>query len=307
MVTKHAFVLMSIGQIHSNREWIAIVLSDCLLGPFSRANKLPSKNKQARNLTNYWGLLSLLVIGFSLGDAYAESPDMKPDQATVTAKNAAPVDTQPMFHPIEDIRTQVTEAISRHDVWNLQPKSGQVMKIEPQGLERLQLRPCEMPLSSEINATDLRPRAQVMLRCESPLWSINIPVEISLFGKVAALKTSLPKGARVSEAHLDWVEQNLLALGRGYYTDSQGLIGQVAKRSLAPGVLLTPYLLEPAQVIVKGDDVMIMARTPFLQVRMPGEALSDGRMGRQVSVKNRQSELVVRGTVIAPGLVEVTF
>ncbi|MNG41192.1 flagellar basal body P-ring biosynthesis protein FlgA [compost metagenome] len=50
---------------------------------------------------------------------------------------------------------------------------------------------------------------------------------------------------------------------------------------------------------------MISARSGTITVRMPGEALADGTLGEQISVRNQGSQRVVRARVLGPGQVEV--
>ena len=71
--------------------------------------------------------------------------------------------------------------------------------------------------------------------------------------------------------------------------------------------VITLVHLEQAEVISKGDQVVITARSGTLSVRMPGEALSNGRMAEQIRVKNLNSRRVIKAQVIAPGQVEVAM
>jgi flagella basal body P-ring formation protein FlgA len=53
--------------------------------------------------------------------------------------------------------------------------------------------------------------------------------------------------------------------------------------------------------------VVISARSGTLNVRMPGEALSNGGMSEQIKVKNLNSQRVIKARVTAPGQVEVAL
>jgi flagella basal body P-ring formation protein FlgA len=65
--------------------------------------------------------------------------------------------------------------------------------------------------------------------------------------------------------------------------------------------------VQPAEAIRKGDQVVITARSGTVSVRMPGEALSDGVIGKQISVRNQRSNRVIRARVVGPGQVEVAL
>jgi flagellar basal body P-ring formation protein FlgA len=51
--------------------------------------------------------------------------------------------------------------------------------------------------------------------------------------------------------------------------------------------------------------VVISARSGAINVRMPGEALSGGILGQQISVRNLTSQRVIKARVMGPGQVEV--
>ena len=71
--------------------------------------------------------------------------------------------------------------------------------------------------------------------------------------------------------------------------------------------MLTSHLVKAGMMIFKGDTVMITAKKAGMEVNMPGEALSDGRKGKQIRVRNIKSERIITGKVVGPGLVEVNF
>lgn len=71
--------------------------------------------------------------------------------------------------------------------------------------------------------------------------------------------------------------------------------------------VITLVHLEQAEVVRKGDQVVITARSGTLSVRMPGEALSNGGLNEQIRVKNLNSQRVIKAQVMAPGQVEVSM
>lgn len=62
-----------------------------------------------------------------------------------------------------------------------------------------------------------------------------------------------------------------------------------------------------AEVVHKGDQVVISAGSSTIQVKMPGEALSAGAIGDQIRVRNLNSKRVVKARVTGPGQVEVAM
>jgi flagella basal body P-ring formation protein FlgA len=65
--------------------------------------------------------------------------------------------------------------------------------------------------------------------------------------------------------------------------------------------------LEQQALVLKGDQVVIIARSGTLAVRMPGEALAQGGLSEQIRVRNLNSKRVVKARVTGPGQVEVAM
>lgn len=174
--------------------------------------------------------------------------------------------------------------------------------------DRLNLDPCQIPLTIEAPQPLELGRSHIKVACQdtSP-WALNAPTNINLFTNVVVLNQPLAKDQIINEAHLDLQRQNLADQRNGYYLKKEQVIGKQSKRALAGQTILNSYLILPALMIYKGDKVMIIARKGAMSVKMPGEALNDGREGRQIRVKNSRSERVVRGKVVAPGQVLVQF
>ncbi|WP_262163245.1 flagellar basal body P-ring formation chaperone FlgA, partial [Escherichia coli] len=72
-------------------------------------------------------------------------------------------------------------------------------------------------------------------------------------------------------------------------------------RQLGSDQILLSTHLQIAEVIRRGDQVVISARGASVSVRMPGEALTDGAPGEQINVRNLRSQRVVRARVVGPG------
>ena len=102
-------------------------------------------------------------------------------------------------------------------------------------------------------------------------------------------------------------ERDVGLLNQGYLTALKQAIGKKLTRPLLPDQVLAPIHVQMADAIRKGDQVVISARSAGISVRMQGEALSDGIIGKQISVRNQRSNRVIRARVIGPGQVEVAM
>ncbi|MNR27219.1 flagellar basal body P-ring biosynthesis protein FlgA [compost metagenome] len=102
-------------------------------------------------------------------------------------------------------------------------------------------------------------------------------------------------------------ERDISVITQGYLTSLDQAIGQRLTRPMVADQVITLVHLEQAEVIRKGDQVVITARSGTLSVKMPGEALSNGGMSEQIRVKNLNSQRVIKAQVTAPGQVEVSM
>jgi len=84
-------------------------------------------------------------------------------------------------------------------------------------------------------------------------------------------------------------------------------MGKQSKKALAGNTVINSHHILPPLLVRKGDHVMIEARKGAMSVKMPGEALNDGREGRQIRVKNSRSQRIIKARVVAAGIVRVLF
>jgi flagella basal body P-ring formation protein FlgA len=102
-------------------------------------------------------------------------------------------------------------------------------------------------------------------------------------------------------------ERDISLLNQGYLTSVDQAVGQRLTRPMVNDQVISLVHIEQAEVIRKGDQVVITARSGTLSVRMPGEALAGGGLSEQIRVKNLNSKRVIKAQVIAPGQVEVSM
>lgn len=136
-------------------------------------------------------------------------------------------------------------------------------------------------------------------------WSVYVPVRISYLKDVVVIHQDLPNDTILTEQHLTLSERDIGRLHQGYYLDTEALVGQAVRRHLQPGTVVTSNLLRAPQVIEKGDKVVIVASRGNLQVRMMGTALTSGRLGKQIPVRNNKTRRIIKAEVVEAGLVEV--
>lgn len=172
---------------------------------------------------------------------------------------------------------------------------------------RLRLAACGTPLDPFLPPGSGRSGSvTVGVRCRAPKpWVLYVPVRVRVTQAVAVLARALPRGHVLAPEDLRVERREVSALPGGYYGHGDDPAGQVLRRPLAAGTVLTPNDLEPRLMVRRGERVVLAADTGGVTVRMAGEALGDAHLGARVRVRNLASERIVEGVVADGGVVEV--
>ena len=190
---------------------------------------------------------------------------------------------------------QRSEITARHEI--------QVTPLDP----RLRLAACDSDLTQSLESP-AQPVGRVTVRvsCEgSTPWTVFVPAQVRIFRPVVVVKTALRRDSIIGAGDVALVEQDVSLLNRGYVTEVEQVIGRKLTRATRTDQVLTPAMLQLAEAVRRGDQVVISARSGGINVRMQGEALSGGTLGQQISVRNLTSQRVIRARVAGPGQVEV--
>lgn len=181
----------------------------------------------------------------------------------------------------------------------------EVNQLDP----RLRMPMCDKELTATLEspATPIG-RVTVKVRCDSTSpWTVFVPAQVRLFRDVVTTTRPLKRAGVIEPGDVMLRERDISLINQGYFTSLEQAVGQKLTRPTVANQVLTLVHLEQAEVISKGDQVVITARSGTLSVRMPGEALSNGGLREQIRVKNLNSQRVIKAQVIAPGQVEVAM
>ncbi|PQP00025.1 flagella basal body P-ring formation protein FlgA [Pseudomonas frederiksbergensis] len=181
----------------------------------------------------------------------------------------------------------------------------QVNQLDP----RLRMPMCDKELTATLESP-ARPlgRVTVKVRCEgaSP-WTVFVPAQVKLFRDIVTTTRPLKRTGIIEPQDVTLRERDVSLINQGFLTSVDQAIGQKLTRPMVADQIITLVHLEQAEVVRKGDQVVITARSGTLSVRMPGEALSNGGLSEQIRVKNLNSQRVIKAQVTAPGQVEVAM
>lgn len=215
------------------------------------------------------------------------------------------------IQPITPVwRQQLTVAIDEFmNTWSEHAKLSAQTKVNYQisGLDpRLKLSPCND--TPRISTSQKFRAGKLTLKTECRLphpWKIYVSVHVERLHPVVISTRTMSRDKVIENQDLRLKTENIDRLNFGYFTSIEAVAGMITKRNLQQGSVLSPNQLVPPRLINKGDSVLIEAANSRVRVKMPGLAMSDGRKGQQISVRNTQSRRVIRAEVVAAGIVKV--
>mgnify|MGYP001548070343 CR=1 FL=1 len=185
---------------------------------------------------------------------------------------------------------------------------GATLSLTPAPLDpRLRLAACDRPLDAFItDGGQIHYQTTVGVRCAGRVrWTIYTSVTVESLATVLVARYALPRDAALTAADFQSQTRRVPGLLSGYLTDAAALAGQRLKRPLRAGEVLSHDALAPAFLIHRGQQVVLVAHSPGLDVRMAGVALSDGRIADRIDVRNLSSQRVVEGVVRSDSEVEM--
>src|SRR5690625_459356 len=171
---------------------------------------------------------------------------------------------------------------------------------------RSHLSHCPQNRELELNdASNSGGNISVHTRCRSGQpWSIYVPAQVDLYRPVVVAARNLSRGTRLSANDVTVVLRNTSRLRQGFVDAEQAVVGMELRRPLKRDEPFRAGLLVEPLAVNRGDEVRLEAEIGGITVSTRGTAMSSGRVGQQIRVKNNNSERVVAGRIIAPGHVQ---
>lgn len=205
----------------------------------------------------------------------------------------------------DSIRTAVTDFV-RHKS-RLPHSQAEVDMVIGSIDPRLQLAACTKSLSAFLPAgSRLSGNSTVGVRCDGAQpWSLYVPVRIKVLAVVWVSTRALGRGEIIKETDIQSQTHDLAAIPSPVITDLAGVLGRQTIAPIAPGTILHTNLLRASRVVRRGEKVTILASTAGIEVKMTGEALSDGSDGDSIQVRNILTKKIIQATVIEAGTVRV--
>lgn len=174
---------------------------------------------------------------------------------------------------------------------------------------RLRLARCDAPLEAfQPSGSRMLGNTTVGVRCTgSSTWTLYVPVSVSLFGDVVVAARPLPRDHLLTAADLKLARRDLAQLHAGYYSHIDQLVGKQAGRNIALDTAVSSLLVKEPLAVRRGQRVSLVATAGGLEVRMAGEAMSDGTTGERIRVRNLRSKRIIDGIVKSGTTIQVAM
>ena len=172
---------------------------------------------------------------------------------------------------------------------------------------RLHLHACADPLRTFWPpGSRKRGGTSVGVACEDGKpWKIYVPVKISEFRNIAVVSRPLIRGDILEESDIKMERRDVSRLGQRFLTDYSEFLGYRVRQAASVGKVLQASLLTIPELVKRGEKVTLLASGGGIEIRMLGEALSNGVKGAVIRVRNINSKRIVEGEVVSKGVVQV--
>jgi len=172
---------------------------------------------------------------------------------------------------------------------------------------RLSVAQCEEPIDVRFGDNAKRyGKTHVLASCSGDKhWRINLGVDISLYHDTVTVQRPVARGTVIdaSDLRIDKVLRSKIFTD--FYSSKQNIVGLVAKMPLREGQIINSRLVSAADLIRKGQTVVLMARAGGIHINTKGKALGNAKRGELVRVKNNDSGRIVEGIASDIGKVEI--
>lgn len=140
-----------------------------------------------------------------------------------------------------------------------------------------------------------------------PVFQRNVFGTVYEMAQVPVPKRLISAGDIIAADDLEWQPVHLTRLSGNSLTDSEQLVGHMAKRPLKAGQILRQSDVAVSPVIHKNDLIRLVVRTGQMTLSVQGKALQDAALGQAIRVINVNSNRQLSGTVVDAGTVAVGF
>lgn len=207
------------------------------------------------------------------------------------------------LHPTEDIQAAAEDFLRAYPFESSYPVEFNLNTLS----SRLRLSYCQDPVEIAFSP-NAKHFGKTHLRASCPSgkkWKINIGVELKVFQDVVVMKHPINRGAVVDEKDLLLKKLPRSKIFTDFYSYKDDIVGLVTTMPVRAEQIISSRLVNAANLVSKGQAVILFARTGGINITSRGKALNSALRGELVRVQNKDSGRIVEGIAIDLGKVEI--
>ncbi len=135
--------------------------------------------------------------------------------------------------------------------------------------------------------------------------NVQVRMRVSKFAQVLVAKDRINKGETLTTAQMETVRVDVTNLREQALTMPEQVIGQIAKRNIQVGSILTTGCVATPPAVASGRPVTILYEHAGCRITVPGIALQNAATGEYAKVRNTTSGTVLFARVIGENNVAV--
>lgn len=167
--------------------------------------------------------------------------------------------------------------------------------------QNLNLPRCKQTLDiSNRSQNPLFGRQSVLVECNQPNWRVFVSAEIDGKALAVVAKRGIVRQAFIQSHDVELIAMPLSDLRRGWLESTDNVVSMRAKRAIRPNTVINLTMLDIPYWVKDKQEVTIISRINGIEIRANGVAMDDGMAQDQVAVRNLNSNIIVKGIVIAP-------
>lgn len=172
---------------------------------------------------------------------------------------------------------------------------------------RLKLDPCDNDLTYQLHGSASNAsNVTIKISCNSSHnWSFYTNARVDRYRSVAVARENLARGVIIDEDKVKADTRLIPSAGSATYSSVEAAMGMEVRRAVRKGDIIRTSSLTQPLAVEKGDQVKIRAQQDGLSIVTSGIALTKGKIGEQIRVRNLRSERVIKARISDKGLVDV--
>lgn len=214
-----------------------------------------------------------------------------------------PLFASAQIYPLNNLKQDITSFLATE----YKQTSPERIDISVGNLDsRLRLSSCAAPVEFiNQDQSGLGGNISVKAQCDNGnTWSVHVPAQVIIYREIAIASRDIARGEVIGHAHIKTNLVNVSSIRQAFVPKAESIIGKEVKRNISKGEPFKTSVLDAPTVIKRGELVALESQAGSIIVSSAGTAMTDGRIGQKIRVRNNSSERIISGVVISQGLVQ---